>query len=366
VGLSVGQADEGARRPESPKPLDGALRKAEPRGTPGSPHDLDLSFGDFQEPGCGPLRRKARREAPRGVALREGVGPLAEGEGGGALLPEEPLHLADLHDLERLPDNAILHGSQCSAGESLLPGYDPRMKDALKTASVPSFQKIPGLVHGFERRIGPPGWETREASRARVRATLEDYGRLLFLRQVHGNRIATAPWPEPPEADGGISGEEGVLLAIETADCLPIFLVDPRRRMAAAVHAGWRGTAHGVVARAVQALNERGSRAEDIRAALGPAIGPCCYEVGDEVRGAFGEDASACFSPGPHGKLHFDLRRANRLQLLAEGLSPGAIHDVPDCTFCHADLYHSYRRDGAGSGRMVNFLGYGAIGAWTP
>ena len=147
-------------------------------------------------------------------------------------------------------DWAGLHGRRSPhPGAPQIPGYDPEMKDPLKTASAPSLQAIPGLVHGFERRMGPPGWETREASRARIRASLEDHGRLLFLRQVHGDRIATAPWSEPPEADGGVSEEVGLLLAIETADCLPVFLVDPRRRTAAAVHAGWRGTARGVVGR---------------------------------------------------------------------------------------------------------------------
>ena len=97
---------------------------------------------------------------------------------------------------------------------------------------------------------------------------------------------------------------------------------------------------------------------EDVVAALGPAIGACCYEVGDEVREAFGPQGAAFFRPGPNGRPHLDIRAANVKQLLDAGVSPGRIHHVADCTFCRADVYHSFRREGRGAGRMVNFVGF--------
>jgi polyphenol oxidase len=228
----------------------------------------------------------------------------------------------------------------------------------LRLAAVPALQAVPGLVHGFEQRLGPPGWEERDATRERVARALADRGRLLLLQQVHGTHVRRAPWEGRPEGDAATADGPGLFLGIETADCLPVLLVDPRRRVVAAAHAGWRGTAAGVVSRAVEALLAEGSRPGDLLAALGPGIGPCCYEVGDDVRQAFGPAGAAFFRPGPRGRPHLDVRAANRVQLLGAGLAPGAVHDLADCTFCLGDLYHSYRREGRGAGRMISFVGW--------
>lgn len=232
----------------------------------------------------------------------------------------------------------------------------------MRTATCAALDSVPALVHGFERRLGPPGWETRDAARARVGQALEAFGRLFFLKQVHGSTIVTAPFPSTPEADGAVAEHEGLILAVETADCLPIFIVDPLRKAVAAVHAGWRGTAKGIAKEAVKRLLEGGSRAEDLRAALGPSIGTCCYEVGDEVRAAFPD--TRCFRPGRAGRYFLDLRGANRYALEELGLRD--IHEIPECTQCQTDSYHSYRREGKGSGRMVNFVGFRATRASTP
>jgi YfiH family protein len=232
---------------------------------------------------------------------------------------------------------------------------------ALRTATVPALSVIPGLVHGFERRAPGDGAETREESHARVARALDGSGRLLLLKQVHGAAVVEAPWDGMPEADASVAARPGWLLGIQTADCLPVLLVDPRRRLVAAAHAGWRGTAAGVAARAVAALAARGSRPEDLVAALGPGIGACCYEVGDEVREAFSPSGAAFFRPGPSGRPHLDVRAANVRQLLDAGLVPGALHHVADCTRCRADLYHSWRRDGGAAGRMISFVGFARI-----
>ena len=232
------------------------------------------------------------------------------------------------------------------------------MSGTLRLVTVPALEAITGLVHGFERRLGPPGWETRDEGRRRVAGALASRGRLYLLRQVHGATLHRAPWQGSPEGDAGLAEAPGLLLGIETADCLPVLIVDPRRRAVAAAHAGWRGTAQGVAAAAVRALLATGSDPGDLVAALGPGAGPCCYEVGDDVRAAFGIEGAAFFRPGPRGKPHLDVPAANRAQLEKAGLGPGRIHHVDDCTICQADLYHSYRREGASGGRMVSFVGF--------
>lgn len=231
------------------------------------------------------------------------------------------------------------------------------MEETLRIVTVPALDVIPGLVHGFERRRGEAYAETRDEGRARVAAALAPSGRLHLLRQVHGAAVRTAPWEGTPEADAGIASSAGHLLGIETADCLPVLLVDPVRRTVGAAHAGWRGTVARVAPAAVGAMVAEGSRPGDLVAALGPSIGACCYEVGPDVEEAFGPEGARFFRPGPRGRAHVDVRAANRAQLVEAGLRDEAIHDVLDCTFC-APGYFSYRRDGKGAGRMINFVGW--------
>ena len=217
---------------------------------------------------------------------------------------------------------------------------------------------MPGLVHGFERRRSGGGPESREETRGRVALALAEKGRLHFLSQVHGATVVEAPFPGRPEADALFTAQPGVLLGIETADCLPILLVDPERELAAAAHAGWRGTATGIAGAAVRALVVRGARLDRLLAAVGPGIGPCCYEVGDELRAAFGSEGARFFREGPRGRPHLDVRAANVAALERAGLRRERIHHVADCTFCRPGLYHSYRRDGPNAGRMISFVGW--------
>jgi len=228
----------------------------------------------------------------------------------------------------------------------------------LRIVTLPALAAVPGLVHGFERRSPADRPETREESHARVARALESHGRLLLLKQVHGAEVAEAPWDGIPEADASCTAAPGFLLGIQTADCLPVLVVDPHRRLAAAAHAGWRGTAAGIATRATAALVARGSDAQDLVAAIGPGIGPCCYEVGEDLRAAFGPAGARFFRPGANGRPHLDLRAVNARQLVDAGLRPEAVHHVDECTRCRADLYPSFRRDGAAAGRMISFVGF--------
>ena len=209
------------------------------------------------------------------------------------------------------------------------------------------------------------------------------------MRQVHGTRVVTvrrgagSP-PEAPDSTVGdiaVSDDPGVVLCVKVADCLPILLADARSGAVAVVHAGWRGTAQGAAQVAVQALRDSfGTSPEDILAAIGPGIGPCCYRVGADVRDAF-EDAGrwnglteAWFSATPpfearHGipgsdpsvsggrpSQFLDAWAANADQLQHAGVPRQEIHTARLCTSCYRDIFHSYRVDGAGAGRMVGVI----------
>jgi polyphenol oxidase len=213
---------------------------------------------------------------------------------------------------------------------------------------------------------------------------------LLSLRQFHSNRIvhtvsADATRNQPHKADGQITGESGFLLAIQTADCIPVLIADRKRRAVAAFHAGWRGTLKRIVETGVGQMRlDFGTHPEDLVAAIGPGIGLCCYAVGQEVLSEFDSQfsysrdlfrevydsdpvrrkypmlfltqrAPGHSSIGP--SLHVDLIEANRRQLLSAGLAPESIQIVGCCTQCHPDLFFSHRGSHGHAGRMMAAIG---------
>lgn len=194
--------------------------------------------------------------------------------------------------------------------------------------------------------------------RVRMTGELREAGRLHLLTQVHGATLRQAPWEGRPEGDAAVALSPGLLLGIETADCLPVFLVDSANRRVAAAHAGWRGTAKGVVGAALTALLDQRTKIENIVAIFGPSIGACCYEVGEDVVSAFGAEGRRFFVPGRRKRLHLDLRAANQAQIEALGVTAGQIRNFGECTMCRADLYPSYRRDGPAAGRILSYAGF--------
>jgi polyphenol oxidase len=167
------------------------------------------------------------------------------------------------------------------------------------------------------------------------------------VRQVHSALCLTVDGPGcAGEADALITSEPGLAVSVRTADCFPILLADGRRNVVAAVHAGWRGTAARIVMETIATMRYRfGTNPADIRAAIGPGIGVCCYEVGEEVGRKF----------GLNGAGHLDLARTNCRQLLEAGV-PAAQIDVLDmCTFCDF-RFHSWRRDKEAAGRMISYI----------
>jgi YfiH family protein len=284
--------------------------------------------------------------------------------------------------------------------------------------------KILWLVHGFSTRAGGfsraygkadlnPGFTKDDArgtvdrNRAAFLSELFSGGlevtsgrqnknaqrwKLITLRQVHSDIIhhidshhAVSDPDAPLTGDGLITATPGLLLAIQTADCLPIVLVDTKRRAIGVFHAGWRGTVQRIVEKGVGEMQRWfGTRPQDIKAAIGPGIGGCCYEVGEELRTKFESQFSyaaklfhevkdsdpvhekypllflTARAPG-HGelppKIFLDLAEANRRQLLSVGVPAKSIESSPLCTSCRTDLLFSYRAEKGKTGRMMAVAG---------
>lgn len=186
----------------------------------------------------------------------------------------------------------------------------------------------------------------------------------VIAKQVHSTDILAVDSSRQPSEwiedgkngfDGLITDRPGWAVAVYTADCVPVLLHDPRKRVCSAVHAGWRGTAGEIVKKVVDEMHKKyGSRPQDIHAAIGPSIGPCCYQVGDAVYNAFRLypwKKEVFREDGQRWRL--DLKETNRRQLVEAGLAEGKIGVSHFCTACRTDLFFSYRVEGS-TGRMVS------------
>jgi len=242
---------------------------------------------------------------------------------------------------------------------------------------VAEWDAIPRFVHGFLGRADGLGPGTFDLSmiRDRLASGGESPRVVLAARQIHGAGVLTPADPawaaldwhdgaaRLPEGDALVSASADVILTIRTADCVPIVLVAPRARAAAAVHAGWRGLLAGVVERSVAALADGyGARPHELQAAVGPAICGGCYEFGVEPHrqlvAQYDVAAEDAWQPGTAGKGHLDVRRLATAVLVRAGLDPAGVRVVGPCTAEHADVLHSFRRDGAGAGRQLSYVGW--------
>lgn len=285
---------------------------------------------------------------------------------------------------------------------SLNRAWTERASAGLRILQAPAFARIPWLIHGFSTSPGGASelngekilnlsfteWDSRANVLENRRRFQQALGAsdltLIALKQIHSDVI----WPfesapaEPCRGDASLTAAPGLLLAVQTADCVPILLVDPKRRAVAAIHAGWRGTLARIAPKAVGQMQMLfGSNPAEILAALGPAIGGCCYEVGTDVATQFTSqfaDAAGWFDdlrtgdepnplqwlnmmpPGhqpPPKNVLLDLRKANRAQLLDVGLQAKNIFVNDLCTACRPDLLFSYRKQGPVSGRLLSVIG---------
>jgi YfiH family protein len=192
-------------------------------------------------------------------------------------------------------------------------------------------------------------------------------GNLLPIHQVHSDaiwivdqRVSSSEGNQPPDFDAVVTGRPAIALCIKTADCVPILLADPVRRVIGAVHAGWKGTALRIAAKTADTLIRRfDASPRDIRALIGPSIGPCCYEVDlpvfEAMAGHTGQ--SSFFARVPdRQRWMLDLPLANRIQLLDRGILPEHIFSTGLCTSCRKDIFFSHRREAGQTGRQLNFI----------
>lgn len=242
-----------------------------------------------------------------------------------------------------------------------------------------------GLLHGFSDRtggvsrgpyaalnlglhVGDDAACVLENRRRLCQAVHVDAGSLVVGEQVHGAQVAVVTRQDKGRGafglddvlagvDALVTDVPGIVLFALFADCVPVFLFDPRRRVVGLAHAGWKGTSAGIAARTLETMAEAfGSRPEDCLAAIGPSIGPCCYEVGDDVAARFAALDPALVSS--HGRsLRVDLWSANAKQLLEAGIPPEHITAARLCTSCLHEIFFSHRAQGGRAGRMAAFIG---------
>jgi hypothetical protein len=288
----------------------------------------------------------------------------------------------------------------------------------LQILEAPQLAQLSWLVHGFSTRLGGASeleanhdsgkitedvlnlgftdWDTRERvlkNRQDFFATLKASDMRVFaLRQIHSDIVQVVsaansqPSAQAPKGDALITNQSGLLLVVQTADCVPILLADKKRHAIAAIHSGWRGTLQRIAEKALGRMQmEFGTHPQDVFAALGPGIGQCCFEVGPEVAAEFAAkfpEAREWFKgpfdalargdndpnwlpwltmrpPGhqlPEPRAHLDLIAANRAILSAAGVLPRNISSSVFCTACRTDLFFSYRRERV-TGRMIAAIG---------
>ena len=237
--------------------------------------------------------------------------------------------------------------------------------------------EIPNLTHGFLGRIGGASigsyasldlayWVGDDAAHVdenwrRLREVIGDVA-IARSHQVHGKTVRVVTREnihERPEADGMVTAERGILLAVASADCVPILMTDARGHIVGAIHAGWRGVIAGIAQEGVRAMESLGTRSSELRAALGPSIGQCCFEVDDDLAHRFAREVEGSerhARAGRPGKAHLDLRAIIADQLMRAGLPRESIINVGPCTKCANDRFFSRRAD-ASSGLQLSFIG---------
>jgi hypothetical protein len=215
-------------------------------------------------------------------------------------------------------------------------------KDDQDVYRVTALDHLPWLLHGFGTLRNPDGGASREVA---------------TLKQIHSDLCVNADGRSGQlgQGDALLSRAPGTILGVKTADCVPILLIDETHRAVAAVHAGWRGTVREIAPKALARMSAWfGTAAGDVHAALGPSIGPCCFEVGPEVAAEFRR-----FLPDlpTNEKTRIDLPGVNRAQIQSAGVRPDRIYDAALCTVCHPHQFHSFRRDREKAGRMLSVIG---------
>jgi len=224
-----------------------------------------------------------------------------------------------------------------------------------------------GVAHGVTTRQGPDGQQVRETPGIAGREIAQVLGLddAAYLEQVHGGAVVVCEKGGCAGfADGLVTTTRGLALVGKSGDCPILLIADTGGRAVGFAHASWGATVAGIAPAVVRRMAALGCRPDELVACICPAVGPCCYEIGPEVRAAaldgIGLWAETFFRPGPRGRLHFDLWRANAEALLRAGVTSTSIHLSGVCTMCRNDLFPSHRREGGRAGRFAAVLGRSA------
>jgi YfiH family protein len=232
----------------------------------------------------------------------------------------------------------------------------------IRWLSFPSFQKFDFISHGLiikNKKQNLSKLTKKNITKKLVEKISSEKKRILIPQQVHGNGCVTIKRGEglkrKYKADALLTDRKDVFLTVSIADCLPIFLVEPKSKVVGLIHAGWRGTLLGIASKTVRkAKIEFGCKPGDLILLFGPAIQKCCYEISEAVAILFDDD---CLIRRPHQKPKLNLIKANLKQFVNCGVKRRKIFLTNDCTYCQDDMFHSFRRDGEKSGRMIAFIG---------
>lgn len=251
-----------------------------------------------------------------------------------------------------------------------------RLKDGIPYFMNPEIERLGWVLHGFLTRLGgisPPPFDSlnvglnlgdkKENVFKNLSHISEVFGfnrsRLILLDQIQGDGILSirnlhSPLPSSLSYDAMITDNPNLVLGIKTADCLPIFILDIKKRIISAIHSGRQGTALRITQKVLRKMKQEwGCSAENILVTLGPSIGACCYEISEDV---FSKEWEGFSRHEETGKWRVDIAQINKVQIEEEGIQEKQIWWVDLCTCCNSDLFFSYRGEGQ-TGRQLSFVG---------
>ena len=245
--------------------------------------------------------------------------------------------------------------------------------------TVPGWKEEPNLVHGFGtdfcgyEGLGAENEDDRErAKRETVRRAAQEallqageaFRGVWTVKQTHSTdllvlRRNVLPAPDEISCDGIVTDHPGLLVAVKTADCLPLLFYAPQAPAVAAVHAGWRGVFDGIAVEAIRRLQGTfGVDPARLQLAIGPGAGACCYEVSDDLARRFEERFGPVCVRKVKGRMHLDLVQAVEKQVVSQGMKAANVHKIGHCTICRREpSYYSWRRDREKTGRLLHFIG---------
>jgi YfiH family protein len=237
--------------------------------------------------------------------------------------------------------------------------FTVRTTQGFRWLTFPSLEKLDSVLHGFTIKSQPAAMDQNIKLDHLIRKIIGVNRPVISLRQVHGDEcvILTSKDKLKREYKGDaiLTDRKDIFVSIQVADCVPIFLLEEKRKVVGLIHAGWKGTLLGIAKRTIEtAQDQLGCKPGDFTVCFGPSIRSCCYRVSDDVAILF--DSKKAHSLAKGGRT-LDLVGINRKQLLESGVKDNRLFTAGGCTCCEEKLFYSYRREKEKTGRMAGFLG---------